>query len=130
MGMQIQILIADDHTLVRTSLAKVLAMEPDLSVVGEAIDGYHAIELVAYLQPDVVLMDVGMPRLNGVEATRRLRQSHPEIKVIGLSTYDGHVMAPPMLEAGAVAYIQKDAPMEKLIAAIRGCAGEASQAEV
>ena len=125
MGRKIQIVIADDHTVMRTSLAKVLAMEPDLSVVGEAIDGHHAIELVAYLRPDVVLMDIGMPQLNGVEATRRLCETHPGIKVIGLSTYDGDLMAAPMLDAGAVAYIQKDAPFEKLLAAIRGCAGRA-----
>lgn len=121
--MPIRILIADDHTLIRTVLAKALAEEPDLSVVGEAIDGHHAIELAGYLQPDIVLMDVGMPRLNGVEATRVLRERYPAVRVIGLSTYDADLMAQPMLEAGAIAYIQKDVPFEKLLAAIRGCTG-------
>ena len=120
MGPRIRIIIADDHTLVRTSLARVLAMEPDLSVVGEAIDGHHAIELAEHLQPDVVLMDIGMPGLNGVEATRRLHQSDPGIKIIGLSIYDGDLVAETMLDAGAAAYVQKDAPLEKLLAVIRG----------
>lgn len=70
------------------------------------------------------------PRLNGVEATRLLQERHPAIKVIGVSTYDTHVVATAMMEAGAVAYVQKDAPFERLLAAIRGCAGEASQDEV
>lgn len=123
MSAPIRILIADDHTLIRTSLAKVLAMEPDLCVVGQAIDGHHAVELAEYLQPDVVLMDIGMPRLNGVEATRRLCQAHPNIRVLALSTYNADVMAEPILDAGAVAYIQKDAPLEKLLAAIRAACG-------
>lgn len=127
--MPIRILLVDDHTLVRTLLAKALSAEADLSVVGEAIDGHHAVELAGYLQPDVVLMDVGMPRLNGVEATRVLQEKHPAIKVIGLSTYDADMMARPMLEAGAVAYLRKDVPLEKLLAAIRTHAGEAGQPE-
>ena len=122
--MPIRILLADDHTLVRTLLAKALAGEPDLRVIGEAIDGHHAIELAGCLQPDVVLMDVGMPRLDGVEATRVLQEKHPSIKIIGLSTYDADMVASAMLDAGAVAYVQKDAPFERLLAAIRGCAGE------
>lgn len=127
--MPIRILLADDHTLVRTLLTKALAMEPDLSVVGEAIDGHHVLELAACLQPDVVLMDVGMPRLNGVEATRRLQETHPGIKVIALSIYDADLMADAMLEAGAVQYLRKDVQFEKLLAAIRGHAGGASRPE-
>lgn len=123
MSTPIRILLADDHTLIRTSLAKVLAMEPDLSIVGQAIDGHHVLELATHLQPDLVLMDVGMPRLNGVEATRRIRESHPGIKIIGLSIYSADVMSQSMLDAGAVAYVQKAAPMEKLLAAIRAACG-------
>lgn len=119
MSTPIRILLADDHTLVRTSLAKMLAMEPDLSVVGQAIDGHHCLELVAILEPDIVLMDIGMPGLHGIEATRQLRQSHPLVKVIALTTYAAEIMAEAMHEAGSVAYVQKDAPMEKLIETIR-----------
>lgn len=117
--MPIRILIADDHTLVRSALAATLGTEPGLDIVAEAADGEDAVEQALLVQPDVVLMDVTMPRLNGVEATRRLVACCPETKVIGLSMHGEDMMADRMRRAGAVAYLSKDAPLEDVIAAIR-----------
>ena len=123
MARQIRIMIVDDHTLVRTSLTTVLGTYPDLTVVGQAADGEEGVELAAKLKPDVVLMDMGMPRKNGVQATRALVERCPEIRVIGLSMYEADIMAAPMLQAGAVAYVEKFAPIEKLVGTIRRVCG-------
>jgi len=119
----VRILLADDHVLVRQGLATLLAGAPDLQVVGEAADGEQAVEATRRLAPDVVLMDVSMPRLNGVDATRRIRAEWPAVRVIGLSVDETPLQAEAMRQAGATAYLGKDAPAEILLAAIRKAAG-------
>ncbi len=115
-----RVLLADDHALVRQSLARVLNWEPDIEVVGEAEDGRLAVKLAEQLQPDVVLMDVSMPVMNGLDATRLIRAAHPEIRVIGLSMFQHGEQAQPMLDAGAVVYVGKSDAPDVLLNAIRG----------
>lgn len=116
---KIRILLADDHPIVRNGLARVIRDEPDLEVVGQASDGLQAVELTRSLQPDVVIMDVSMPNLDGVEATRRVHAECPEIKVIGLSMYDDPSHSSIMRQAGAVDFVIKTGPPSDLIDAIR-----------
>jgi CheY-like chemotaxis protein/N-acetylglutamate synthase-like GNAT family acetyltransferase len=116
----IRVLLADDHEALRLGLVELLADEPDIEVIGEASDGAEAVELVRSKRPDLVVMDVSMPRLNGIEATRQIAQEMPRTRVIGLSMHEKHEVATSMLEAGATAYLPKDAPMELLLSAIRG----------
>ncbi len=123
-GNVIRVLLADDHKMLRDGLAGLLREQSDIEVVSEAADGQMAIELAHKVQPDVIIMDVTMPRINGVEATRRLSQELPHIRVIGLSMHEKEDMANAMREAGAVAYITKGAPSEILTAAIRDCMTE------
>jgi DNA-binding NarL/FixJ family response regulator len=123
MQKRIRVLIADDHAVVRTALARVLAIEPDMEVVGEASDGREAVRLAQTVAPDVVVMDVGMGSLSGTEATRCITALHPGVKVIALSMHEGAWMSRAMLQAGAEAYVEKAAPYERLIAAIRAAAG-------
>lgn len=116
----VRVLIVDDERLVRAGLRMVLAGEPDLEVVGEAVDGVEAVEAVRRLEPDVVLMDLGLPRLDGVAATAALRRGspvRPQVVVVTTFLADGRVLA--ALRAGAVGYVLKDAPEEQLIAAVR-----------
>jgi CheY-like chemotaxis protein len=110
-----RILIADDHAAVRRSLVQALQDEPGIEVVGEARDGGAAIRLAGQLRPDVVLMDVVMPQVDGIEATRQIVREHPEIRVIGLSVHDSMAYAARMLEAGACAYLLKDCDMQDLV---------------
>jgi len=116
----LRVLLADDHELLREGLASLLEDEPDIELVGEAIDGQHAVELVEQLLPDVVLMDITMPRLNGIEATRQITRMFPKIRVIGLSMHDDEDMAVRMYESGAAAYLPKGDSSDSLIATIRG----------
>ena len=116
---RLRVLVADDHDLIRKGLRDVLGAYPDLEVVGEAADGQAAVDQVLSLSPDVVVMDVGMPRLSGLEATRRLRAAAPLVRVIGLSTHAHDDMGPAMLDAGASAYLAKDTPSDRLVATIR-----------
>jgi PAS domain S-box-containing protein len=121
----IRVLLADDHQLLREGLASLLGDQPDIEVVGEASDGQAAFDLALLIRPDVVLMDVSMPRLNGIEATRRITAVFPEIRVIGLSMHEEADMAEAMRRAGAVEYFPKDGLAEQLVAAIRQTASTA-----
>ena len=118
----IRILLADDHTVVRDSLAHLLQMQPGMEVVGQASDGLMALALARQLQPDVILMDVGMPQLDGIEATQRMVAESPCIRVIGFSMHQESEVVAAMYKAGAVAYLSKTTNPDGLIAAIRTCA--------
>lgn len=124
--MTARVLVVDDQTVVREGLVLILGLLPDVEVVGSAVDGEHALRLVAAEKPDVVLMDLRMPRLDGVAATRRIRAEFPETQVVVLSTYadDDSVFA--ALRAGARGYLTKDAPSTVLAEAIATvCRGDA-----
>jgi len=114
--MTIRVLIADDQTLVRTGFRKILESEPDLEVVGEAKDGIEAVEASMVLRPEVVLMDIRMPRLDGIEATRRLSG---KTRVLILTTFDLDEYVYQALRAGASGFLLKDAPADQLVTAIR-----------
>ncbi len=116
---KIRVLLADDHQILRQGLASLLSEEPDMEVVGEAGDGQEAIDLARTIQPDVVLMDVTMPRLDGIQATRLITSELSGISVIGLSMHEEDDMALAMRAAGAIAYLSKGGPSDALIATIR-----------
>ncbi len=119
MRVKIKVLIVDDQTLVRQGLATLLALEEDLEIVGQAGDGEEAISQVGFLQPDVVLMDMRMPKKTGVEATQEICKRYPSVKVLVLTTYDEDDLIVGALKAGACGYLLKDSPSEKLATAIR-----------
>lgn len=116
---KIRVLLADDHTVVRDGLARLLQLHSDIEVVGHAADGQEAVDLARQLQPDVVLMDVRMPVLSGVDATRLILAYLPHVRVIGLSMHNEESVAVSMAEAGAVNYLAKTARPDALVAAIR-----------
>jgi len=118
----IRVMIVDDQEVVREGLRAILGTVPGIEVVGVAGNGAEAVERVATLQPEVVLMDLNMPIMNGVEATRALRAAHPEVKVLVLTTYDAEEWVLDAVRAGASGYLLKDAPRERLIDAIKGTA--------
>jgi DNA-binding NarL/FixJ family response regulator len=118
-GGTIRVLLADDHRILRTGLAGLLHGQPDIEVVAEASDGQMALELTRQLEPDVVIMDVNMPKLNGIAATHHITAEMPHVRVIVLSFYEDEGMASAMREAGAAAYLTKDGDVEDLLAAIR-----------
>jgi PAS domain S-box-containing protein len=118
-GTPIRVLLADDHAVMREGLARLLGEEPDIEIVGQAADGQEAVELAARLLPDIVLMDMSMPRLNGVEATRAIRNDNPDIRVIGLSMFEESDRAQALRDAGAVGYLTKSGPPRELLHAIR-----------
>lgn len=123
--MTLRVILVDDHKMVREALRRLLLdQESDIEVVGEAGDGQTAIELASQLRPDIVVMDIGLPVLGGVEATRQLRAAHPEIKVIALSTYADRRFVSEMLNAGAAAYVAKTSAGDDLLNAIRAVAEE------
>src|SRR3990170_368655 len=125
MDAPIRVLIADDHALVREGTRELLARETDLEVVGEAADGAEAIELAGRLLPDVVVIDIGMPGINGVEATARIKAEHPEIGVLVLTVQDDEQYVYAILEAGAAGYLLKDIHGSQLVEAVRSVrAGE------
>jgi DNA-binding NarL/FixJ family response regulator len=124
--MSIRVLIADDEAMVRTGLRLVLDREPDIDVVDEAGDGRTTVERTAKLEPDVVLMDVRMPHMDGIEATRRIVGSHARSRVIVLTTFDEDEYVYDALAAGASGFLLKYAPANDLVTAIRVvAAGEA-----
>jgi two-component system response regulator NreC len=114
----IRILIADDHTIFRSGLKLLLASESGFEVVGEAEDGAQAIELAEELLPDVILMDIGMPGINGFEATKRIKETHPEINILVLTMYRSEEYFFQMLEAGASGYVLKGAETSDLIQSV------------
>ncbi|MGW0518688.1 response regulator transcription factor [Crossiella sp. NPDC003009] len=120
----IRLLVVDDHPVVRDGLISMFAREPDFEVVGEAADGAEAVRLAATLRPEVVLMDLRMPGMDGVAATRQLAGTGA--RVLMLTTYDTDSHVLPAIEAGATGYLLKDAPREELLRAVRATArGEA-----
>ena len=120
-GRRIRVLLVDDHQIMRQGLASLLQFENDIEIIAEADNGQKAVDLARERQPDVVVMDVNMPVMDGIEATRILSKEMPQVKVIGLSMHMDKDAANAMREAGAVAYLTKGGPSEDLAAAIRAC---------
>jgi len=120
---RIRVLVADDHPVMRDGLTRLLGAETDLEVIGQASDGQVAVDLARKLRPHIVLMDLSMPKLSGIDATRIIREELPEVKVIGLSMFDEPERAQALLAAGAAAYLTKSAPWEQIMAAVRRCVG-------
>jgi DNA-binding NarL/FixJ family response regulator len=119
---RVKILLADDHTIVRQGLKLILSAHEDLEVVGEAANGREAVELADKLRPDLVLMDVQMPELNGIEAAKKMVAAHPRVRILVLSMHKEAVYVREILKAGARGYILKDAIDTELLNAIRSVA--------
>src|SRR5215467_1442201 len=119
---RIRIMLADDHAVVRQGFKMILAAQSDMEIVGEAGNGRDAVELAAHLRPDVVVMDVAMPELNGIEATRRLGGSTPHTRVLALSMHKDSVYVREILRAGARGYLLKDSVAADLVSAVRAVA--------
>ena len=120
--MTVRVLLADDQELVRTGLRMILSAEDDLDVVGEAANGHQAVELARSLQPDLVLMDIRMPELDGIAATRRITSAMPDVRVVILTTFDRSQLVYDSLVAGASGFLLKDAPADHLVSAVRAAA--------
>jgi DNA-binding NarL/FixJ family response regulator len=121
-GPVIRVLVVDDHALHRDGTRQILDAHPDLQVVGDASSGEVALALVNQLRPDVVLMDIRLPGINGIEVTRRLTRDHPQIHVLMVSAYDEDEYVRGALEAGAAGYLSKTAPGKELVQAVRAVA--------
>jgi NarL family two-component system response regulator LiaR len=115
----IRVMVVDDHTMVRAGLAAFIQVKPDLQLVGEARDGQNALRLCEEARPDVILMDLVMPVMDGVSATRAIRQRWPGIQVIALTSFQEKELVQGALEAGAISYLLKDVSMDELANAIR-----------
>ena len=118
----IRVLVADDQAIVRQGLEVILSSEPGLVVAGVATNGEEAVSRAAELRPDVVLMDLKMPKLNGIHATQRITRQMPSVKVLVLTTYDGDEWLFDALRAGACGYLLKDSDGDAIVAAVRGAA--------
>ena len=122
--MTIRLIIVDDHAVVRSGLSRFLKVNKDFQLVAEAADGKEAVQMVSIHKPDVVLMDLMMPEMVGVEATREIHQKHPKVKVIALTSFSEQNMVQGALQAGAIGYLQKNVTAQELANAIRSaCAG-------
>ncbi len=117
--MKTKVLLADDHAMMRGGLRMLLEQNAELAVVGEAEDGRETVRLVKKLSPDVVVMDIAMPDMNGIEATRQIVADHPGVKVIALSMHSDRHFVSEMLKAGATAYLLKQCAVDELLAAIK-----------
>ena len=115
----IRVLLADDHEILRDGIAHLIHDQPDMEVVGEASDGAMAVELTRRLRPDVVVMDITMPRLTGIEATRVIHGELPVVRIIGLSMHVAEDVEEALRSAGAVAYLSKGCPSHRLVETIR-----------
>lgn len=118
-GNRIRLLLADDHAVVRSGLRLLLEAQPDMKIVGEAENGHDAVRQTALLRPDVVLMDIEMPDMNGIEATRRIRETGAETAVLALTMYEDDQYFFEMLRAGAAGYVPKRAAPDDLVSAVR-----------
>jgi len=116
---RIKVLLAEDHAVVREGIRELISQQQDMEVVGEADNGEETIQLVEQLKPDLVLMDIAMPKLNGIEATRRIKESHPSTSVLILTAYDNEEFIFALVEAGAVGYLLKNVRGQELLNAIR-----------
>lgn len=117
--MSIKIILADDHVMLRHGLSRLFEQEEDMDVIGQTEDGHTTIDLAKELMPNIVIMDIGMPGLNGIETTRRIIQDVPKVKVIGLSMHSSDKYVREMFRAGASGYLLKDCTFEELVEAIR-----------
>lgn len=115
-----KILLCDDQAVIRDGMEMLLQLEKDFQMVGSAQDGFEAVELAAKTQPDLILMDLKIPGMNGIEATREIRKKFPNIKILVLTTYDDDEWVFDAIRAGASGYLLKDTPRQKIIEAIRG----------
>ncbi len=124
-GSSVRLLIADDHALVRSGLRSLLKREPDFEIAGEAEDGREAVELCRGLRPDLVLMDMRMPRMDGLEATRAIKREHPKTRVLMVTMHDDQDYMLEAIKAGAAGYVLKDAARDELVDAVRRVARHA-----
>lgn len=115
----IRLLIVDDQALVRQGLAQLLSLDDEIEIVGQGADGRQAIDLISSCRPDVVLMDLRMPNVDGVTAIKKIREANPEIRILVLTTFDDDESIVTAMQAGASGYLLKDAPSERLAAAIK-----------
>jgi two-component system, NarL family, response regulator NreC len=118
----IRILLADDHTILRQGLKLILSSQPDLQVIGEAANGNEVVQLAQELRPDIVLLDVAMPELNGIDATRRMMETNPKLRILVLSMHKEAVYVREILRAGARGYLLKDVIDTELLSAVRSVA--------
>ena len=121
--MSTRILLAEDHAIVREGLRSLLEKHPDMEIIGEVEDGRKAVELVKELMPDIVIMDISMPNLNGIDATRQITSEFPDVKVIALSIHANRRFVSDMLSAGAAGYILKECMFDELVRAIKTVVG-------